>query len=490
MVMKSINKNLLIILTIVIFVFICSSIIYLKSEKQTKKPNLILISIDTLRADHMGIYGYKKNTTPNIDKWAKESGFIFTNAYTTTPITYPSFATFMTGVSPFNSQIYNHGTVHEDENGVLHKYSGFGNPEISDNSKTLAEILKSNGYSTSAFILNSVLRNKGTGMGRGFDSYNVAGNNYSVVGPNYQGIILDTQEWIENQKNPFFLWIHFLDPHSEYTPREEFQCKFNKEHCKEIAKNGVKFYGDQVIELDGCHLKPLPQKIVSLQETLYDGEIAQTDELVGRLIKFIKEKELDKNTIIVLYADHGEGFDHNYYFTHSEVLYESAVKVPFIISHPKLNGKGKNLPQIISNVSMSSTILSLIGIQNNSDKFSSLLLDDLSKIEEEPIYFVNQSATKFAIRKGKYKFIYTSNPIGSSCLAKEKDELYDLEKDPQELRNIAHIELRIRDELKGNLLDHIDSFLYQKTKNEQLQFKNNSTEDDQEVLKKIQELGY
>src|SRR5579859_478507 len=155
-------KKWVIFISLVLFV-----IGYITYSILNPKPhyNLIIISIDTLRSDHMGIYGYSKKTTPMIDEWAK-SATVFTNMHTVIPTTFPSFAILMTGKNPFETKIYNNFGVVFEGNLVA------GGHPIDRNTQTLAEILKKNGYSTAAFATNDALDSDFTNLNRGFDEYN------------------------------------------------------------------------------------------------------------------------------------------------------------------------------------------------------------------------------------------------------------------------------------------------------------------------------
>jgi arylsulfatase A-like enzyme len=215
----------------------------------------VLIAIDTLRADHLGCYGYRRIGTPAIDQLASE-GVRFEHAYAQVPLTLPSHTVILTGTYPMF-------------NGVRDLTS----PGLNQTIPTLAEIMRQNGYSTAAFVSSFVL-NSMWGLNRGFEVYDYetdpgAGNNPSLLerrGDRTVGRVLD---WLDSHADrPFFVWVHLYDPHSPYRPPEPYFSRY------------------------AGHL--------------YDGEIAFDDEQLGRLFAQLRKLNLYDNSLIVLASDHGE----------------------------------------------------------------------------------------------------------------------------------------------------------------------------------------
>ena len=228
---------------IVFVVLIVIGGILLNHHTQTVDPptckdcNVILISVDTLRPDHMGIYGYKNNTTPNIDKWAKNAT-VFTNMRTVVPATLPSFVALMTGKNSFETKIYNnYGIIF---NGKLIN----GGKPINANTQTLSEILKKDGYTTAAFLTNSALNPKLTNIGKGFDHFEFLEEDpyAEKLDKNlYAKFIRRSIPWLEQNKNKkFFLWIHLIGAHAPYSPQIDITCKFDPSSCSEISHRGMK----------------------------------------------------------------------------------------------------------------------------------------------------------------------------------------------------------------------------------------------------------
>lgn len=481
------KKTLILLFILISFL---SFVIVRRAQKKTNSYNLILISVDTLRADSMGVYGYNKNTTPNIDTWAKNA-MVFNNMTTQVPTTYPSFAMLMTNISSFQSKIFSNSV---GDDGI----SNFLVP-INNKTTTLAQILKKNGYSTAAFINTDSLDGGLTNMDKGFDvykNYDKASNENQESENVYKSLvnINGALNWLsKNENKKFFLWVHLMEPHSPYLPIKEFQCRFNLKYCSIIEKRGLSDLEKEREKLKGCREDPLPPDKVELFKTIYDGGIATGDKLIKKIFDKIKSTGIDKKTIVVFYGDHGEGFDHNFYFFHNYELYDSFVKIPFIIKAPDL-AYGKN-SQPIQNTQILPTLLELLGIDYNkshikSPSFTSLLnKNNLFKSYNSPKYryFVNDNLTKYGIQKDKFKFIYSLKE--HACLYGGWDEeLYNLESDPEELNNIADSEVKVAKELKMELLAYLAQYGLPRPLKETMGDGGKTI--DRETIEKLKSLGY
>ncbi len=433
------------------FIFTLFIAAFLYYSLSRKPLNLLIISVDTLRPDHMGIYGYSKNTTPEIDKWAKDAT-VFTNATTVVPMTYPSFTALMTGKDPFHTRIIVNGGL-----------------PLSSNTPTIATILKNNGYKTGAFVTNAV------DLSQGFEEFNT--HLFKIFYQDkgklrfretsrdiYERFIESSQNWLsKNRKNKFFLWVHLMDPHEPYYPPQDLRCKFDKKYCGEISGKTSDDLDALRAEYESCQ-KSVPADRVGLMETLYDGEAAAGDRIVGRILDSLKRLGLDKNTVVVFYGDHGEGFDHNYYFNHREVLYNSAVRIPLIIKTPFASSLNTKTNALIQNTDIAPTLLDTLGINYSLNKFdgksfSSQLTNPfvalLSK-NRDYSYSVNSTWTKFSISDGAYKYIYS---LPETCLLNGKrEELYDLKTDPLEKTDLSDIKPKVKDNLKTALFNFLSSY--------------------------------
>src|SRR5436309_10176546 len=248
-------------------------------------PNVVVITIDTLRPDHLGCYGYRQIHTPNIDGLAAD-GFRFERAYTSVPVTLPSHTMIFTGTYPIYSG------MHDFAANVL-------NPA----QPTLASVLKEHGYATGAAVASAVLDSR-FGLNHGFDFYYDHFDFSRLQESNIDemerpgNVVADlTLDWLsKNYKEKFFLWMHLYDPHFPYRPPAPYSEEY--------------------------------------KDRLYDGEIAFADAQVGRLLRFLKEKQLYQNTLIVLSGDHGESLGEHGEETHGFFIYNSTLHVPLIIHLP------------------------------------------------------------------------------------------------------------------------------------------------------------
>ena len=413
-----------------------------------KDCNLILISVDTLRPDHMGVYGYEKNTTPNIDKWAK-GATVLTNMHTVVPATFPSFTTLMTGKHVFDTQIYNNFGVRFDG-----KLLNGGEP-IDSNTQTIADILSANGYITAAFITNQSLNTKLTNIGKGFKQYNHFIGDWNKN--KYLEFFNKSLDWMQQNKNKkLFLWLHLMSPHSPYSPTNDFQCKFNNKYCNVIKTEGLTSLEDERKKYQGC-FGNIDKNTLELYKTLYDGEIGFDDNIVGEILNTIKDTGLDKKTVVILLSDHGEGFEHDYYFMHTDSLNEQHTRIPFIIKMPNLNGGMNNT--LIDNTQFFATILELLGISkgSNSSFIQVLRNHDSNSINNRPVYSVNTNLSKFSITLGDYKYIYSIQ--GYTCQFNNKDEfLYNLKDDPNEEINLEDTNIALKNIYKQMLMTHLEKY--------------------------------
>ncbi len=416
-------------------------IVVVKAYEASRKNNLnvILISVDTLRADHMGVYGYAKDTTPNLDKLAKSST-VYTNLRTVVPMTWPSFIALFTGLEPFSTRIAANGLTF-----------------ISSTTNSLPKILAKKGYRTAAFVSNvanikndfedfSFIPSKEFYLDNGVERYNLLDENGS------DSVITEAKNWLDNNyQNKFFLWVHLMDPHAPYSPSDKYKCITDKKYCDVLFK---KSFGE--LDLDRasfqfCQNSPVPKEIVGEMQTLYDGGIREADYYVGEMLAKIKKLGLDKNTLVIFYSDHGEGFEHNYYFNHRGVLYDSAVRIPLIIKNPMFPF-GSRSEALMQNTDILPTILDLLGISQSDLNINGTSNGYMRKY----VYSVNNDWTKYSVFDGRYKYIYS---LPNSCLANnQKEELFDLKSDKNELNNLANKEKHVRQQLKEQLFLYLSEY--------------------------------
>lgn len=415
-----------------------TAVIFIVTKSTQKPPNLVIISIDTLRPDHMGVYGYPKNTTPNIDKWAKDA-LVFTNARVTVPMTIPSFIELMTGLDSFETRVFNN------------KQNA-----LSNNVKTLGESLVSDGYKT-AFFLSGALSSSRINFGDrldntyylGFKSYVVKDGQeeyFQTDREEYEDYIGRALAWIKDHKTQkFFVWIHLMDPHAPYEPTDGLECKFGPQYCDYLNSKSPAEIEQERVRYQFCQNTAVPSATVGMFEALYDASVFSSDIQAGRILSLIESENLDRNTLVILYGDHGEGFDHNYFFNHRGVLYESAIKTPLIIKDPGSRKKG-TADALIKGIDIHATILDLLNIKAKGNY----------KYDRKTAFFTNSDLSKFAILEGPYKYIYS---LPQSCLFEYKtEELYDIYKDPLELQDLSSLEAGIKGKLKERLFLYLSQY--------------------------------
>lgn len=466
----------------------------------TPRKNLIIISIDSLRKDHLSLYGYNRKTTPNIDKWA-EKATVFTGMYTQDPETYPSFASLMTGISPFESNIYVNGDVDEVDAAKKDENRFVGAPPVKQSSVTLAEALKSNNYLTGGFVANKMLHPYLTSIDQGFSTYWMSP--YSGNQKTSGSVTNKALEWLLQNKTsgkPLFMWVHYLDPHYLYLPTPTYACEFNKRFCRNSAKADIKNLSEEEFGLRGCHKADIVgNEVIELHKSLYDGEIKETDFYVGKLLAELEKNGFTKNSIIVILADHGESFEKSYYFQHSDHVYESSMNIPLIIYDPDSKAKNKKYDFLLKHSDVYSTVLSLLGIKSpvkrdyNFD-FSEYIKDSNTKLPtSKPLFYINSSATRFGLREGDYKYILSLD--NDTCGTDSKKELYNLTKDPQEENNL--INEKSQKEVADRLYKQLTGYLAKNpldigNKKTQQQYRELFLTDEkkQELMGELKSLGY
>jgi len=373
--------------------------------------NIVLFTIDTLRADHLECYGYDRVKTPNINRLASE-GILFEHNIVQTPLTLPSHSSIFTGTHPLYHGIRDNGGFYLDEKHI-----------------TLAEALKTNGYSTGAFVGAFVLDSR-WGLDQGFDYYY---DNFDLT--KYKSISLDSVQrrgdevlveafkWLEkNYQDKFFAWIHLYDPHTPYNPPEPYKTQYKG------SRSG-----------------------------LYDGEIAYVDLLMGDFRNFMEEKNLLDKTLIIFTGDHGESLGEHKESAHGFFIYDSDIRVPLIIRFPENKFQGSVITNQVRSIDIMPTILNILGGRSpesvQGESMLPLILgkqggEALSAYSETywPRYHYGWSELK-SLRKGQYKFIDAPKP-----------ELYDILEDPGELNNLVNKNAALAHEMKRELEALIDRY--------------------------------
>ena len=297
-----------------------------KSTPAERLPNLVLITVDTLRADHLSCYGYHLATSPNIDQLASE-GVRFERVYSPIPLTGPSHISLFTSRFP-------------QEHGA--RINGVAVPQDSK-WLFLPQILRKLGYRNAAFVSAWTLTNRLTQLGQWFDTYDedlTRSHQFFHSSRFAEDVTPPAIEWLRgNRHRPFFLWVHYFDPHSPYHLREEFASP---------APNG--YPGNSADWAD----KEAQKRI-----NKYDSEIGYVDHHIGKLLAELDDLELRESTLVALTADHGESLGEHGYVGHGRRLFEGIVHIPLILRYPGTIPAGRVIPQATSLLDLAPTVLEL-----------------------------------------------------------------------------------------------------------------------------------
>jgi arylsulfatase A-like enzyme len=382
-----------------LFIFACSSILFCTCVHAN---NIIIIAVDTLRADHLGCYGYPRNTSPNIDEFASH-GIKFNKCYTPSPLTTPAFASMLTSLPP-----HKHGAK---RNGL----------SIFDRISTLPQFLKKKGYYSGAFVSNWTLKKKLTHLDRGFDTYKEILTKkrwFKLINPEGEApeVNKEVSKWLhKNNEKKFFLFVHYTEPHDPYVYHEKFDRGFNNIHTASYPR--------------GSHHKKIRK---------YDTEIGFVDFYIGELIQKIKEKGLYENSLIIFLADHGESFGEHDYYGHGRRLYNSTLHVPLIVKLPGDKSNGTEINRNVSLLDVAPSILSLIdqpvpeemeGIDLFASENQRVLYFEAYKgavhSEKSELFRLKVKPIRYGLVRNNLKLIYDG-----------EFEAYDIQKDRFELTNI------------------------------------------------------
>lgn len=436
------------------------------------RPNVILIIIDALRPDHLGCYGYKRDTSPNIDNLAKEEA-LFTQAISQGSYTPPSFFSILTSTYPNTHRVYT-----------------FGVP-LSKKIKTLPEILKAKGYYLGLISgRGSMAEFHFSELEREFDTFYPPAKKYISANEVTENAI----QWLRlNSKKNFFLWLYYIDTHTPYTK----PCPYNKLYINDkFIKDGNKRIpiADESKPLcDGYGAIPRITAVKDKTDTnfyiaLYDGEIRYVDEQIGMVLAELKRLNLYDNTLILITSDHGEGMgEHNYYFVHAYSLYDELLKVPLIIAGSNIIPRGKIIDSQVQLIDIMPTILDILGVERPKNiEGVSLLPLILDRENQSRIFAFSDRNNIVSVRTDKWKFIETHDVITNTYAY----ELYYLENDPKELNNLVEEKPKEVSLFKKKLKDY--TFSCQKIRRKILgkDFIDKPVILDEETKEKLRSLGY
>jgi len=421
---------------LIIFLILSATIsfFFIKRVYKFERPNIILITIDALRQDHLSCYGYNRNTSPNIDKLAKDS-VVFTQAISQGSFTPTALYSILTSTYPSTHGVYKFGiTV---------------NPCL----MTLPEVLKNNGYYLGFISGRGDLKEFDfSKIEKEFDTFYSGDNKFIKT----DEVIQNATEWLRlNKKKRFFLWLFCYDTHAPYRPPFPYNEEFVNDKLRYENVRYAPLGNGSMKDYDGY--KVIPQVVVennigdvNYYISQYDGAIRFLDRELGILFAELKRLKLHENTLIVITSDHGESMgEHDFYFMHGQNLYDELIKVPLIIKY-KIIGTNKRIDKQVQSIDILPTILDIAKIKAPRE-VSGVSLLPLIKNGRYPVRYAFSEAPVLkqeCIRTEDWKLIYKGK--------NDQYELYNLKDDPKETKNLADAEKTQFQSLKKKLHDWIN----------------------------------
>ncbi len=425
------------------------------SEPGSDRPSaLVLVTIDTLRADHLGCYGYPRPTSPFVDELAA-GGFVFERAFAMSATTAPSHASLLTGTYPLQHGILKNG--HKLPEGIL----------------TMAEAFRGAGFATGGFVSTRVHFRHGR-MNRGFDDFDEAplptSPQDSLPGTPKRpaaGTIDKALDWIEklDAQKPFFLWVHLFDPHTPYV--ESNVLTVEGEDPEQI----LDFYRRRH-SLDTPELRHNPRAVLR-RMSLYDGEIRYADRELRRLFDRVaaRTKTQPGGALWILTSDHGEGLGNHDWLSHGKKIYNEQIRVPLIFWFSSGVPVGRRIRSVVEHVDVLPTVADLLRVDLTEataiqgESFLPLLFDETAhrskgyafsqrrifdfRPEETPVPNY-ESGMRYSLQDDRYKYIHWTDGA---------DEFYDISTDPYEARNLIGRGIPEEERMRRALLHRVNSLV-------------------------------
>lgn len=426
--------------------------------------NVILISIDTLRYDRLGCNGNNEIDTKYIDELADES-VIFNNCIVPIPLTLPSHSTMLTGLNPRT-----HGLRVQDY-------------FLDEKFTTLAEKLSDEGFTCGGFVSMAILRAKNSNLNQGFhyyDDYWIFEDESRIFPPEvkyfFAGKVVNkiftgraavpnryerraefavdgALKWLDYVKDEdFFCFFHIFDPHWDYNAPEPFKNKYDPDYDETVLD-----FNRELKHLIWANKIKVDQGDIDHIIARYDGEVTYADQQLGRLFKRLKDLGLWDETMIILTSDHGESFDHDYYFGHADRVYQSCIHVPLIIK-PFGGANGEKRDMLVSNADLFPTVCEALGIMPGDEVEGKSLMPILSEAPAEDYvhhpflfsesyafdnYNIQHYGKVYGITRGNEKLIYSPFAFPYAPIY----QYYDLSDDPDEENNLYDLHTSAADDL-------------------------------------------
>ena len=399
-------------------------------------PNVLLISIDTLRADRLGVYGHHLPTSPRMDRLARR-GVRFRDATVPWPRTWPAMASMLTGTYP-------------STNGVRFR----PRRALPTENETLAEALRSAGYATGAVVANVNL-GRDFAFDQGFEHF-VESWQEAAQGRAQSAKDKSLPGWVKQYTNativtdagidlldrlavrePFFLWLHYMDTHGPYLPPDRYASLWTDEYESQVVPmHRIPRYQWQFDE-EG---KPIAD--LAHYEAQYDREIRYLDDEIGRLLDDLERRALTDETLVVLTADHGESLrEHREYLRHGGSPYQPEARVPLAFVLPGRIAAGRVVDAPVALLDLKPTVLELIGVPSNAVAQGQSLVSTIDGAGAPAEYIFLESGwddeTQLVARRGRWKLVQLRTPRDRRRFRRTEFELYDLEADPGETTDVS-----------------------------------------------------
>ena len=419
------------------------------------RPSVILYVVDTLRADHLGVYGYELPVSPELDRFATES-VTFDAAFAQAPWTLPAMASVFTGLGP---RTHNANTKES---------------RLPSEVETLAELMRAAGYSTGAVVANGFV-SQTFGFDQGFDGFKLLPH----LETRAEQVLAEAAGWLDtaNGRQPIFLFLHSIDPHDSYDPPRQFRPEMTADPGNENVgtRDGMKV-------LKGSAASPEPEQLARLL-SLYDGEVAYTDWAFGQFVEELRQRGLYESSLIIFMSDHGEEFFEHGSWLHGHTLHSELIDVPLMLRFPNALHAGTRVAAPVQQVDLIPTLVEYLGLEAPSGLEGRSLLTHVGAesgrgegAKPEPVvsYLENRWVS---IVLGNWKLI--ARPKGGKL---KRRALYDRIRDPQETRNLAAERPVLAGFLSFSIAKH---FLTQ-----QRQLASAKADIDREMEERLKALGY
>ncbi len=378
-----------------------------------KRPNILLIGADTLRADALGAWGRSPSLSPEIDALSAESD-VYLDAYSAFNVTNPSFISIMTGLYGKNHGVYDLTTP------------------LPRTHVTLAEHLHQAGYNTLAVLSASHLQDANSGLGQGFDEVTRASEHFAgelavdmtidwLAARAAKAVAAATETQPQAGPKPFFIWLHLFDPHTPHTPPEPFASGYEPS-----APSGLTPVASWVpFRTPGP--RGFDEQVLGANKDLYDGEVAYLDAQVGRLLDFLRSRNLLDDTVVVLVADHGESLgEHGVSFRHVG-LHDTTTHVPMMIRWPERQGTGRTFRGLVQTIDLFPTLLGALGLPvPPQDGLDLHRLTGPGRFGRRAVFAEHAGRLGLMVRTPEWKYILSS---GNTRFFPDGPSLFDLRAD-------------------------------------------------------------